>query len=832
MRNVLTLTVLACLLRPITASAQLPPPPTAWADWPTTWNADDPGELSADALLDKPAGRRGGITAKGGHFYSGEARVRFWGVNLAFGANFPTHDVADRLARRFSRYGINAVRFHHMDNQPFPNGIFADAGLERLSPEALDRLDYFVAALKARGVYADLNLHVSRNYNHYHRTADGKDGPRVDKIVDLFDPELIAAQKRYASDLLTHVNPYTKARYADEPAVGLVEINNENSLFMWGAQQTIGDLPEPYAAELKRQWNGWLTERYGTRAKLAAAWAAGSTPAGPEMFAQPTPWQFEHHGDAAGSMATSLATASALVRVTVAHSDGVGWHVQVTHGGLKLVKGTAYHFRFTATADRPTAITATVQQAHDPWQALGPGKTVRVGPAVEVFSFGFTASADEPDARLTFAVGDVPATVTLADVQVHAGGAVGLAAGEELGTVATGDGEGPRHADWYTFLENTEEAYYTGMRDYLHKGLGVRCPVTGTIGFGPMGTYAQRDMDFVDAHAYWQHPSFPGKAWSATDWTIPNTPMVDDPSHATLWQLAATRVAGKPFTVTEYQHPAPNDWSAECIPEIATFAAMQDWDGVFLFAYSHDANYDKGKIASFFDLEGNPTKMLQMPMGARIFLGEAVPAATGRLIATISPEQALAGVGGTDMAAFLRSLNDGPLMNGLGCRVAIKFGATASTAAGPPQSPTGPEWTTGGRPGTGWLSVDRPGAMIQVGFHGERLASPFAAVMIVPADPSKPIASADRLLVTAVARARNTDMGWNAARTSVGNRWGHAPVQIEVVHADVTLPGRWSHAYALDPAGKTTTVDVAEPGDGQTVLHLGRSAALGYLVVR
>ena len=69
---------------------------------------------------------------------------------------------------------------------------------------------------------------------------DGHDGPRVDKLVDLFDPDLIAAQRRYAADLLGHVNAYTHARYADEPGVGLVEINNENSLFMWGAERKAG----------------------------------------------------------------------------------------------------------------------------------------------------------------------------------------------------------------------------------------------------------------------------------------------------------------------------------------------------------------------------------------------------------------------------------------------------------------------------------------------------------------------------------------------------------------------------------------------------------------
>ena len=124
------------------------------ADWPFPWGDDVPGEMSAAVLLDKPAGKDGPVVARDGHFYSGTKRVRFVGVNFAFAANFPPKDQAEAVARRLAGFGVNCVRFHHMDNQPFPNGIFADWGLEKLSAEALDRLDYFIAALKKEGVYA------------------------------------------------------------------------------------------------------------------------------------------------------------------------------------------------------------------------------------------------------------------------------------------------------------------------------------------------------------------------------------------------------------------------------------------------------------------------------------------------------------------------------------------------------------------------------------------------------------------------------------------------------------------------------------------------------
>ena len=872
MRTALLLaTVLACASP---AVAQLPPPPTAWTDWDTSWHADDPGELSANGLLDKPAGRRGGVVVRDGHFYTGDTRVRFWGVNLAFGANFPTHEMAEQLARRFARYGINAVRFHHMDNQPFPNGIFADWHLEQLSPEALDRLDYFLAALKAQGVYADLNLHVSRPYIHYHRTSDGHDGPRVDKVADLFDPELIAAQKRYATDLLTHVNGYTHARYADEPAVGLVEINNENSLFMWGAEQRIEQLPEPYAAELRRQWNAWLTKRYATRDKLAAAWATAVEPAGPNLLRDPTnpaAWTAEHHGDAAVSVAAGL-------RVTVSRVDGTPWHGQLNQSRLTLAKGRTYHVRFTASADTPVSVGVNVGQAHEPWASLGLSRSVRIGTTPKPFDLGFAATADDDNARLSFVVGGATATLTLADVDLHAGGgSPGLNADETLGTVRPHGDDDPRarRDDWYRFLTDTEAAYYDGMRDFVHRDLGVKCPVTGTIGFGPLGTSVQAHQDFVDAHAYWQHPSFPHRDWDMADWTVENTPMVDQPAKATLWQLAATRVAGKPFTVTEYQHPAPSDWQAECIPEIATFAALQDWDGVFLFAYSHNAEYDKGRIASFFDIEGNPTKMLQMPIGARLFIGGAATRARPRFDSaigtrtgvgwhygftyTVTPDQTLAGAGRTDMAAFLRAVVGAPYLETFKRQTTVRFAATAGPPDATPQLSGAhvlppPIWSTnnfhafadgrgggggGGRTDDGHVIDDEGrlylhdgGATVDVWVDRSKAMCPFAVIVGVPADPSVPIDTSDRLLVTAVARAQNTGQQWNAARTSVGTHWGHAPVQIEVVHADVTVPGRWSHAWALDPAGRRTAVDVAEPGPTDTVLHLGKSAALAYVVER
>ena len=49
--------------------------------------------------------------------------------------------------------------------------------------------------------------------------------PEFDKGLDNFEPRMIALQKKYAHDLLTHVNPYVRLPYSQEPAVAFVEIS-------------------------------------------------------------------------------------------------------------------------------------------------------------------------------------------------------------------------------------------------------------------------------------------------------------------------------------------------------------------------------------------------------------------------------------------------------------------------------------------------------------------------------------------------------------------------------------------------------------------------------
>ncbi len=237
--------------------------------WPE--QVDSPADVSF--LLEAPAGKNGPIGIKHGHLsYPDGRRFRIWGVNVTGRGGLPATNDAPRIALNLARVGINCVRFHFLDG-PAPGGIIAPGrdDTQELDPGQMDRLDCFIAQLKWRGIYSDLNLNVVRHY----KAGDGvKDFQLLGfgKAITFFDDRVLELERQYARALLTHNNPCTGTTYAREPAIAIVEMLNENSLVeAWADGRLRGlkarpnagtwtDIPPSYAAELTDQYNAWLRQ--------------------------------------------------------------------------------------------------------------------------------------------------------------------------------------------------------------------------------------------------------------------------------------------------------------------------------------------------------------------------------------------------------------------------------------------------------------------------------------------------------------------------------------------------------------------------------------------
>jgi hypothetical protein len=781
-------------------------------------NPDSPLALKAAPIA--PDGPR--IVVKDGKFAADGRRVRVWGVNLCFSACVPPHEKADEMAARLAAAGVNSVRFHHMDSSPWPRGLLDPKDRLKIVPEALDRLDYLVDQLARRGITSNINLHVGREAS----TALGLPKPNTsyDKIVGIFTPALVDAQKQYARDLLGHVNPYRKVRYADDAAVAFVEITNEDSLFMWSAAADLPALPPYYADILRGQYAAWLKARYGTTQNLRTAWSKDAVPLGENMLASPVGtkpaandaagWVLEQHAGCAMTVAP-VEGGEGAVRIMIQKSDATSWHLSVKHRPLKLAEGAYYTLRFRARSDQPRAVGYSVGLDVDPWTNLGLSATARLTPQWQDFRAGFVAKAATDAGRLAFSLGGSDVPLELAGVTLCPGGREGLREGEAIegATVAlfAPSETDVRGLDRLRFLAQTERGYFDGMREFLRKDLGVKSLVTGTIVFGPLGLYGQGGMDFIDGHSYWQHPRFPRRPWDSGDWTVEQKAMVDLPEGSTLPRLAAERLDGKPFTVSEYNHPAPNDFQAETVPMLAAFAAAQDWDGIWLFTYSHDSGAPADAMQSYFNIEQNPAKWGFMRAGTAVFRDFAVPPLGRTFSLSLGGWEGkhldeLAGLHrrfDRDMTAAANSLMAVPWTYLLQGRLAVAIEGHSGTVDNEVEVEPELTWTV--EDGRGTFTASGPGARVVVTHAGGTDAAkvarpPFAAVTVTALD-GKPLEKSAAILVTACGRSENTGMGFSEDRRTVGRNWGKAPVMIEPVTATVALPpGSWT-CRALGPDG-------------------------------
>lgn len=244
---------------------------TAGADWLPLASAIDvePGsalDFSPLGLLDAPAGKYGPLVASGERFvFAGRPNVpvRLYGVNICFSALYADHATADKLAARLAAIGYNTVRIHHYEggliDRKAPNSL-------TFNSEALDRLDYFVAALKQRGLYITTDLFVSRPIKAS-ETEDG--GTEMDdyKVAVLVSDKARGNLKDWSRALLGHVNPYTKLAWGQDPALCSLSLVNEGMVLNF-----LGRLKGTVRRQFGQQWNAWLLKRYGSREKLAAAW--------------------------------------------------------------------------------------------------------------------------------------------------------------------------------------------------------------------------------------------------------------------------------------------------------------------------------------------------------------------------------------------------------------------------------------------------------------------------------------------------------------------------------------------------------------------------------
>lgn len=241
-----------------------------------TWVfAPDSERIYEKALLDlrflneNVAGEKGWMITRDGEFYLPGATQpwRGWSAGLRpFGVPYEM-DQLKQTARLYSRLGINQVREMadaNIELLQFANG----EDITKIDLDNLDKVHRLVAAMKAEGIYTTFCpwwFHRFKIENHPQVPGAVRHGKVFYWSRDLRD--LI---KGWYRQILTTENPYTGLSMAEDPAVNIFELQNEQNMLFWGLGPNICDAER--WDDLGRQFTEWVTKKYGTLEKAENAW--------------------------------------------------------------------------------------------------------------------------------------------------------------------------------------------------------------------------------------------------------------------------------------------------------------------------------------------------------------------------------------------------------------------------------------------------------------------------------------------------------------------------------------------------------------------------------
>jgi len=610
----------------------------------------------------RPAGSDGFVRAESARFVTDRGPVYFSGTNICFSGCFPEHDQAEQVASDLARFGINLVRLHYVHHAFPPDRKYAtpDSFIE---PVQLEKFDYLFNQLKQRGIYVYFQLNIARKFGAASGFEDADKLPWYNNGLDNFEPRMIALQRKYIRDLLSHVNPYTGLAYKDEPAIATLELANENSVVSKWYGRTLDELPPTYDAQFQALWNAWLKRKYGTTAKLRAAWGSrtvawgeeqipdGKFTATPADAAHYPDWGLQHDATSAGTWTIEPGGVAKLRIERIGQSANIPQFFRRTH----VVEDMPYRLTFRLRSTPASKVSVRISQDHDPWHVAGFRTTFEAGSEWQDYTFDLTANMTDEKVRVVFADFTAGTTIELAGLSLRAGGTTGIAEDEtlEAGTVPipklTGEGRLLQLSilgDWKRFLAEVEADYFATMARTVKDEVKAPQPVTGTqLNYGFW--YPQGKLDYCDIHSYWCHPAAPGGgSWTNPRmrelWFVRNVALVTQPiERSTLAQLAVKRPVNRPYTVSEYDHPFPNQYAAEGNPMLFAVGAFQDWSAIMHFAWTHSDDYDPDVMTGYFDMKTNSVKQVHFPACYAMFTRGDVRRGPGKLkaVRTLGEQQ-------------------------------------------------------------------------------------------------------------------------------------------------------------------------------------------------
>jgi len=753
-------------------------------------------ELSDETRTIKPAGSTGFIkVGEDGHYYSGNQKLRFIGVQIPPVAGPKDAEI---LGKRLAGYGFNLWR-------TYPPYVIPGA------KQAVDRFDGFFAAMKLNGIYTYLQLHGG---GRLLRTASGnpkfmdffglskkhikdlKKGrwnsnhPDI-LLVYLMEPTIVQTERKSWRLLLEHVNSFTKLAYKDEPGILCIELTNECYLLgVWEMGMLgLGVFPEYYEGYFGKLWNEYLIE---------------------------------------------------LIQKELNHEES---------------KNT-----------KKNILPLPSQTAKEKLSLKKAGKDL-------------VESEDQMRGVLEARWDDGSGIGLLEDEDPVAGTVKRLP--ERPQRDKGNKFSRTRTLDLMAFYAFLQKRYFEESRKYLRE-IGCKVPVVAGnwSQLSLPGLETLEGMDVVDTHLYFDIPVPQTRQGRYRNHNMFETYGLRNNESV----LASNALKGKAFSVSETGWCYPNEYQCQFLPNLTAYASLQDWDALILFIHAPKPGDGIGN-GSYPDdsFEMNPLTMTQAFIAARVFRQGLVKSAEKEIVFSYPQGdvrslylESLTGHGVWPAAPYpLGILSNENSKGSLPFEIALKHRVRKRFLDGGHLS-IGIENGGGKLPEFRELSKVELKALaglnqadfiasdtkeilsdkrrqlllvdaleyktitgrlegrirVDSGEFSVEMSEPRYGSLSLLALDGKPILESGRMLLSTVARVRNTGMKWDEDKHHV-KEWGKGPVLCENVPGKVSIrigEGRRPVVWALDGGGRKTRRVPCEMMEGKVSLEIGREETIWYLV--
>lgn len=171
------------------------------------------------------------------------------------------------------------------------------------------------------------------------------------------------------------------------------------------------------------------------------------------------------------------------------------------------------------------------------------------------------------------------------------------------------------------FLSEVYGNFYKEQKAFLDS-LGVRAMITDqNFWEGYSVTLMRKNYDIVDTHKYYGHPSFIEKPWSLPA-KMKNTSSISE--YGGCISLSDCQIAGKPFSITEWNYVNNNDHCAEGAFLVGAYGSLHRWDMLCRFAYAHATVNFADPVWTTIYFDANIVSLFSDRAGALFYLREDV----------------------------------------------------------------------------------------------------------------------------------------------------------------------------------------------------------------